>query len=238
MRHVLPADAGLGSAARALRDAAETVQLNAAYALGAVGVAAVPTLLEALDDAEEGPRLAAAYGLSAVGAAAVPALLQVLDHARDHVRGFAAYALGEIGAAAGEGAVEALAGMVGDSSEWVRRNVAEALGTPHWDLVYQSRSGRPDHPWLEPDVCDHLRALHAAGNARQRRGWSTTKLSWRGRRSGFAYTGICRPRPHPQPWLPPPQCRRWPRHRRAGVCQVRGRSSGPLEGLASWSPWS
>ena len=115
--------------ARALRDAAETVQLNAAYALGAVGVAALPALLEALDDAEEGPRLAAAYGLSAVGAAAVPALLQVLDHARDHVRGFAAYALGEIGAAAGEGAVEALAGMVGDSSEWVRRNVAEALGT-------------------------------------------------------------------------------------------------------------
>ena len=115
--------------ARALRDAAETVQLNAAYALGAVGVAAVPALLEALDDAEEAPRLAAAYGLSAVGAAAVPALLEVLDHERDHVRGFAAYVLGEIGAAAGEGAVEALAGMVGDPSEWVRRNVAEALGT-------------------------------------------------------------------------------------------------------------
>jgi len=46
------------------------------------------------------------------------------------------------------------------------RLVAEALGTPHWDLVYQSRSGRPEHPWLEPDVCDHLRALHAAGNRR------------------------------------------------------------------------
>ncbi|HCP47953.1 MAG TPA: ferrochelatase, partial [Deltaproteobacteria bacterium] len=46
------------------------------------------------------------------------------------------------------------------------RLVAEALGTPHWDLVYQSRSGRPEHPWLEPDVCDHLRALHAAGNQR------------------------------------------------------------------------
>jgi len=46
------------------------------------------------------------------------------------------------------------------------RLVAEALGTPHWDLVYQSRSGRPEQPWLEPDVCDHLKAMHAAGNRR------------------------------------------------------------------------
>ncbi len=32
-----------------------------------------------------------------------------------------------------------------------------------WDLVYQSRSGSPRDPWLEPDVVDHLRALHTAG---------------------------------------------------------------------------
>ncbi|WP_336924111.1 ferrochelatase [Aquipuribacter sp. SD81] len=32
-----------------------------------------------------------------------------------------------------------------------------------WDLVYCSRSGPPTQPWLEPDVNDHLRALHAAG---------------------------------------------------------------------------
>ncbi|MGW0365206.1 ferrochelatase [Streptomyces sp. NPDC002990] len=32
-----------------------------------------------------------------------------------------------------------------------------------WELVYQSRSGAPHIPWLEPDVCDHLEALHAAG---------------------------------------------------------------------------
>lgn len=32
-----------------------------------------------------------------------------------------------------------------------------------WDLVYQSRSGPPTQPWLEPDVCDHLRDLHAHG---------------------------------------------------------------------------
>ncbi|HEU4577960.1 MAG TPA: ferrochelatase [Polyangiaceae bacterium] len=30
-----------------------------------------------------------------------------------------------------------------------------------WDLVWQSRSGPPEVPWLEPDILDHLRALHA-----------------------------------------------------------------------------
>jgi len=33
---------------------------------------------------------------------------------------------------------------------------------PHpWQLVYQSRSGSPHQPWLEPDICDHLRDLCA-----------------------------------------------------------------------------
>lgn len=32
-----------------------------------------------------------------------------------------------------------------------------------WELVYQSRSGAPHVPWLEPDICDHLEALHEAG---------------------------------------------------------------------------
>jgi len=43
------------------------------------------------------------------------------------------------------------------------RLVAEALGYKHWALVYQSRSGRPTDPWLEPDICDYLRAEHAKG---------------------------------------------------------------------------
>lgn len=45
------------------------------------------------------------------------------------------------------------------------RLVAESLGLPdsHWQLVYQSRSGRPQDPWLEPDICDHLRGLSNAG---------------------------------------------------------------------------
>jgi ferrochelatase len=32
-----------------------------------------------------------------------------------------------------------------------------------WALVYQSRSGRPQDPWLEPDVCEYLRREHADG---------------------------------------------------------------------------
>ena len=42
--------------------------------------------------------------------------------------------------------------------------VVERLGGAWpWDLVFQSRSGPPQVPWLEPDVGDHLVALHAAG---------------------------------------------------------------------------
>lgn len=41
------------------------------------------------------------------------------------------------------------------------RLVAERLEIPadQWRVVYQSRSGRPTDPWLEPDILDHLRAL-------------------------------------------------------------------------------
>ncbi|MGA7235717.1 MAG: ferrochelatase [Bryobacteraceae bacterium] len=42
------------------------------------------------------------------------------------------------------------------------RLVAQAVGaTP--TLVYQSRSGPPNQPWLEPDIRDYIRAQHAAG---------------------------------------------------------------------------
>ncbi|HET6213633.1 MAG TPA: ferrochelatase [Micromonosporaceae bacterium] len=40
---------------------------------------------------------------------------------------------------------------------------AAAPGLP-WDLVWQSRSGPPHVPWLEPDVDDHLAELAAAGS--------------------------------------------------------------------------
>jgi hypothetical protein len=34
---------------------------------------------------------------------------------------------------------------------------------PSWELVYQSRSGAPSTPWLEPDVNDAIRTAKAAG---------------------------------------------------------------------------
>jgi ferrochelatase len=40
--------------------------------------------------------------------------------------------------------------------------VADAVGLT-WALVYQSRSGRPSDPWLEPDVSEYLRRERAAG---------------------------------------------------------------------------
>ncbi len=43
------------------------------------------------------------------------------------------------------------------------RLVADAVGCSDWALVYQSRSGRPGDPWLEPDVCDYLRAERERG---------------------------------------------------------------------------
>ena len=43
------------------------------------------------------------------------------------------------------------------------RLVAEAAEFPEHALVYQSRSGRPEDPWLGPDVCDYLRDARAAG---------------------------------------------------------------------------
>lgn len=43
------------------------------------------------------------------------------------------------------------------------RLVAAGVGSSELALVYQSRSGRKDVPWLEPDILDSLRAIHADG---------------------------------------------------------------------------
>ncbi|PRH80998.1 ferrochelatase [Streptomyces solincola] len=66
------------------------------------------------------------------------------------------------------------AGEHGDGGAYVRehldvaRLIADTVraetGLEHpWQLVYQSRSGAPHIPWLEPDICDHLEERHAAG---------------------------------------------------------------------------
>jgi ferrochelatase len=36
--------------------------------------------------------------------------------------------------------------------------IAAAVGCENWRLVFQSRSGPPQQPWLEPDVCDAISA--------------------------------------------------------------------------------
>lgn len=41
------------------------------------------------------------------------------------------------------------------------RLVAAGAGVAHWQLVYQSRSGPPSQPWLEPDIRDALERLAA-----------------------------------------------------------------------------
>ena len=43
------------------------------------------------------------------------------------------------------------------------RLVAESVGCGDWELAYQSRSGPPQVPWLEPDIVDHLAAVRARG---------------------------------------------------------------------------
>jgi len=47
--------------------------------------------------------------------------------------------------------------------EETARLVAREAGVADWALVYQSRSGRPQDPWLEPDVCDYLRGERDTG---------------------------------------------------------------------------
>jgi ferrochelatase len=50
-------------------------------------------------------------------------------------------------------------------SEVVATEAARALGVDRlgWDLVYQSRSGPPSQPWLEPDINDRIAELPGEG---------------------------------------------------------------------------
>ena len=62
-------------------------------------------------------------------------------------------------------------GPAGDRGRYVAelteaaRLIAERTGTGahQWSLAYQSRSGPPTQPWLEPDVRDHLGELAKSG---------------------------------------------------------------------------
>jgi ferrochelatase len=41
--------------------------------------------------------------------------------------------------------------------------IAAKLGHERWSIAYQSRSGKPTDPWLEPDIGDAVRKLAAEG---------------------------------------------------------------------------
>ena len=130
--------------ADALYDDEEAVQLNAAYALGALGKEAVPALTDMLckeavwvwrtrrqfepwEQILNMCQFNAAYGLAAVGESAVPALLELLEDRRWQVRSAATAALGSMGRP-GHAATPHLIAALQDDSEWVRRNALDALG--------------------------------------------------------------------------------------------------------------
>jgi ferrochelatase len=50
-----------------------------------------------------------------------------------------------------------------DAAGLVVARLAESGVEPRWDLVFQSRSGPPEVPWLEPDIVDHLETIRAQG---------------------------------------------------------------------------
>lgn len=59
-------------------------------------------------------------------------------------------------------AMAAVSPYVSDLTAAVRA-VARRLGHAQWSIAYQSRSGSPRQPWLEPDINDALRRLAGEG---------------------------------------------------------------------------
>lgn len=47
--------------------------------------------------------------------------------------------------------------------EITARSVAEKIGHNNWSIAYQSRSGKPGDPWLEPDINSVIRDLSVQG---------------------------------------------------------------------------
>ena len=41
--------------------------------------------------------------------------------------------------------------------------ISDSAGIKNWELVFQSRSGSPNQPWLEPDVCERIEQLAQSG---------------------------------------------------------------------------
>ena len=104
-------------------------QLDAVFALSAIGRPAVPHMVELLDENDWWVRAAAADVLGDLGTAAsdtVPHLTRALDDEAEWVRRNAVEALGNIGPAAAE-AVPALSCRLRDCESWIRHNAALSL---------------------------------------------------------------------------------------------------------------
>jgi HEAT repeat protein len=118
---------GLGTAAvsvliEALGDGTESVRAAACEALGQIGVAAMPLLIQAAQN--KNLREAVVQVLGKIGVAAVPKLIEALQDRQTYVRTLACTALGVIGDGQ---AVPALLSTLQDQKAEVRRAAQKAL---------------------------------------------------------------------------------------------------------------
>jgi protoporphyrin/coproporphyrin ferrochelatase len=114
------------------------------------------------------PYYARAGFIEPFAASVEAALGELPDGARDGARlVFTAHSV-PLGMAASSGSVRAgtaVPGAVGGTYAAQLRQASQMItervrgGTHPFDLVFQSRSGPPSVPWLEPDVNEHLAAL-------------------------------------------------------------------------------
>lgn len=135
----------------ALRSDNERNRLDAAYRLGRVGPAAVPSLKQALHGKSDAIRNYAGYALSLTGAPAVPTLIDAIQGTDDSVRVSATFALADMGKAAQE-AIPVLTRAAQEPSEWVRRHATEGLG-----LIGQQVSDEIDLSETVQVLIDRLR---------------------------------------------------------------------------------
>jgi ferrochelatase len=87
-------------------------------------------------------------------------IAQLRDEGAQKVRVlFSTHSIPEaMSAASGEGGAYVAQHLA--ACEWVLEQLATGISdVPAWELVYQSRSGAPHIPWLEPDINDRLREI-------------------------------------------------------------------------------
>ncbi len=162
---------GLGESARpalpaligVLKGRDQDLACDAADALGAVGVVAVPDLMICLTDERDAVRLLACRALGAIGPAATLAvsdLLRIADQDADDVRRRAIWALGRTGAPE---ALEPLAAMLTDEGGELGCCVADALSMYGRDARPIAAALRDelhrDDPFLALACADALRSI-------------------------------------------------------------------------------